>query len=564
MDFAAYISGLPGPKRGALYRSPWTCLAVFRNLPPLAQVYVMRLLFVPAPFPADFVDSWAAKGAASGHRAALSALRGLDVLTEAAAPGAGAGGGGGAGAALAARAAARLQQRPSGGGSGAAAAALWCLHPDFRAQLQKVVCSGSQLMRGDVPPAAACCCPSLEELGEWAVGQWEALQLYLLGSARSPPQLPQLLRARNYKELDIRSLLVEAGLLAFLSDAAAAAVANAAAGSSAAGGGRPATRGGAGSSSLAVTQRGFHWLLQPGDRQLWAVLREYISGAEAASGDELAHTLSFLLQLGFRRVGQPCAWAELRPPEQRMAAHLTQLGLLAVFQTDGGELFYTPTRLAASLCGGASGGGGGGGAGGKGGAGGGGGGGALAGGRGGGGAGVSAAAAAAVEAGGAGSDAYVIVESNYRVYVYTRSPVTIAVLELFVRREALLPNLFVGAIRRDSTLAALARGITADELVSYLSARPHPSIAARCPVVPEVVSDQIRLWEASMNRLQAHPAVLYENMESRQLYERAVAAARAAGTLQWEDGVRMRFVALETGHEAMKLLIVKAKQELKL
>ena len=38
MDFAAYISGLPGPKRGALYRSPWTCLAVFRNLPPLAQV----------------------------------------------------------------------------------------------------------------------------------------------------------------------------------------------------------------------------------------------------------------------------------------------------------------------------------------------------------------------------------------------------------------------------------------------------------------------------------------------------------------------------------------------
>lgn len=36
-------------------------------------------------------------------------------------------------------------------------------------------------------------------------------------------------------------------------------------------------------------------------------------------------------------------------------------------------------------------------------------------------------------------------------------------------------------------------------------------------------------------------------MESRQLYERAVAAARAAGTLQWEDGARMRFVALESG-----------------
>lgn len=87
----------------------------------------------------DFVDSWAAKGAASGHKAALSALRGLDVLTEVAAPGGPGGGGGpdaGAAAALAARAAARQQR------GGVGAVALWCLHPDFRAQLQTVVCSG--------------------------------------------------------------------------------------------------------------------------------------------------------------------------------------------------------------------------------------------------------------------------------------------------------------------------------------------------------------------------------------------------------------------------------------
>ncbi|GFR52940.1 hypothetical protein Agub_g15602, partial [Astrephomene gubernaculifera] len=163
----------------------------------------------------------------------------------------------------------------------------------------------------------------------------------------------------------------------------------------------------------------------------------------------------------------------------------------------------------------------------------------------------------------AGGDAHVIVESNYRVYAYTRSPVAIAVLELFVKREALLPNLFVGALRRDSVMGALARGISAEELVSYLAARPHPSVASRSPVVPEVVSDQIRLWEAAMNRLRAEAAVLYENMESRELYDRAVSYARSAGTLLWEDGAKMRFVATDAGHEAMKSFIMRTKQELK-
>lgn len=49
--------------------------------------------------------------------------------------------------------------------------------------------------------------------------------------------------------------------------------------------------------------------------------------------------------------------------------------------------------------------------------------------------------------------------ASCQVYAYTRSPVTIAVMELFVRREALLPNLFVGAIRRDSILGALQKWV---------------------------------------------------------------------------------------------------------
>lgn len=49
-------------------------------------------------------------------------------------------------------------------------------------------------MSGHVPEAAAAAAPSLDELAEWAAGQWEELQLYLLGSAKAPPAMPQLLR----------------------------------------------------------------------------------------------------------------------------------------------------------------------------------------------------------------------------------------------------------------------------------------------------------------------------------------------------------------------------------
>jgi hypothetical protein len=49
------------------------------------------------------------------------------------------------------------------------------------------------------------------------------------------------------------------------------------------------------------------------------------------SGKELASTLSFLLQLSFRRVWQPYALAQLSAQEQDIAAHMAQLGLVHTF-----------------------------------------------------------------------------------------------------------------------------------------------------------------------------------------------------------------------------------------
>ena len=44
------------------------------------------------------------------------------------------------------------------------------------------------------------------------------------------------------------------------------------------------------------------------------------------------HVISFLLQMGFREVGVPFPLASLNPLQANIAAHLSQLGLLAPFR----------------------------------------------------------------------------------------------------------------------------------------------------------------------------------------------------------------------------------------
>lgn len=50
LDLLTYFENLKPAVRSDLYTSPWICLAVFRNLAPLARTYIMRLLYVPEPF----------------------------------------------------------------------------------------------------------------------------------------------------------------------------------------------------------------------------------------------------------------------------------------------------------------------------------------------------------------------------------------------------------------------------------------------------------------------------------------------------------------------------------
>ena len=72
------------------------------------------------------------------------------------------------------------------------------------------------------------------------------------------------------------------------------------------------------------------------------------------------------------------------------------------------------------------------------------------------------------------------------MYAYTTSPVQQSILRIFVRCDALLPNLFVGTLTRESVKSALEVGISADQVVGFLRQHAHPRVAAKAPVVPLV------------------------------------------------------------------------------
>ncbi|XP_027489505.1 general transcription factor IIH subunit 4-like [Corapipo altera] len=59
---------------------------------------------------------------------------------------------------------------------------------------------------------------------------------------------------------------------------------------------------------------------------------------------------------------------------------------------------------------------------------------------------------------------FVLVETNYRIYAYTDSELQVALIALFSELLYRFPNLVVAQVTRDSVQAAIANGITADQV----------------------------------------------------------------------------------------------------
>eukprot|EP01138_Halocafeteria_seosinensis_P010876 gb/GECG01011109.1/.p1 GENE.gb/GECG01011109.1/~~gb/GECG01011109.1/.p1 ORF type:complete len:690 (+),score=118.03 gb/GECG01011109.1/:1-2070(+) len=285
-----------------------------------------------------------------------------------------------------------------------------------------------------------------------------------------------------------------------------------------------------------ITRKGYRFLLEDVGVQLWTFISEYVQTA-GARGMAPNDILAFLFRLGYCKLGVPYPVSVLTPLERILLKDLSSLGMvyLTLDHSNQRELFYV-TSLAIALTH------------------------------------PSSdemhsgdsqdeeshnhAAAGETRVGGelakGGFKAVVeeeegkkhsaptahrvtgvmealrnmpsaismelIVEKNFKIFAYTTRELHVSLLSLFAKVDALLPDIVVAKLTRRSVGHALDMGITADQIIHFLSQRVHREMAKYNLSIPNNVEDQLHIWERERTRVKYHDATLLSGFASKKQF----------------------------------------------
>ncbi|KAJ0422574.1 transcription factor Tfb2-domain-containing protein [Aspergillus carlsbadensis] len=275
-----------------------------------------------------------------------------------------------------------------------------------------------------------------------------------------------------------------------------------------------------------ITQDGFAFVLQDVGTQVWHILILYVESAEAIGMDSV-EVLSFIFLLSSLELGRTYEKKHLTSNQLRTLTDLADFGI--VYQDSPEATHFYPTRLATTLTSDSS---------------------------------ALSNPISGTLSGPSNGDTgqpgsgFIIIETNYRLYAYTSSPLQISLIALFTTLKYRFPNLITGKITRQSIRRAIEMGITADQIISYLATHAHPQMRkhnvsrstsnqAGIPpsVLPPTVVDQIRLWQLERDRVKATAGFLFKDFVSLAEYEAPCRYADEIGVLIWKsDRKRMFFV----------------------
>ncbi|KAK0846030.1 RNA polymerase II transcription factor B 52 kDa subunit [Friedmanniomyces endolithicus] len=286
-----------------------------------------------------------------------------------------------------------------------------------------------------------------------------------------------------------------------------------------------------------ITQSGFTFLLQDINAQIWTLLIVYLE--DSSRRDMISvDVLSFLFTLGSLELGISYSTSNLTPTQLHMLDDLSDFGI--IYRRTSDSTRYYPTRLATTLTSDAP---------------------ALP---------NNSLTSTTTNTTSSSSNqptqdekGYIILETNYRLYAYTSSPLLISILSLFTSLRARYPNLVTAKLTKTSIQSAIHLGITSDQIISYLTTHAHPLMRAHqqqaqaqqqsqsgnpnthpannAPVLPPTVVDQIRLWQLEGERMVSHRGYLIRDVGTAEEYDRAVRYAEALGVLRKEFRSRGSF-----------------------
>ncbi|KAL9618750.1 MAG: hypothetical protein Q9160_006544 [Pyrenula sp. 1 TL-2023] len=295
-----------------------------------------------------------------------------------------------------------------------------------------------------------------------------------------------------------------------------------------------------------ITKEGFAFVLQDINSQVWALLFLYVDNAERL-GMTKVECLSFLFLVASLELGQAYSAEGLSETERRILLDLYDFGIIYQPSTLQGTSYFYPTRLAVALTSDSSS--------------------VLAS--------VNSSLSSSLGSSSSASTAgggFIIIETNYRLYAYTSSPLQISLLALFVNLRSRHPNLVTGKMTKRSIQRAVQMGITADQIISYLSAHAHPQMRRyaalqnsatststsastatgqaqpHSSILPPTIIDQVNLWQIERDRMTAANGFLFKDFPSKDEYEKPMRYADELGVLIWKsDAKQMFFVSRHEG-----------------
>ncbi|VIO86719.1 Uncharacterized protein BM_BM7120 [Brugia malayi] len=290
---------------------------------------------------------------------------------------------------------------------------------------------------------------------------------------------------------------------------------------------------------IEITSAGFQFLLLNRPEQIWTYLLHYFHMQEVA-GIDIVKELDFLFKLTLYS-GSTCGGTRVvngsdkeRPTGSRafiidenwpetikdFLMHLRELGLVFIRKRKDGFFFLTP--LLNHLTG------------------------------------ISNTSEAGME--NRNQNGFVIVETNYRVYAYTDSNLQLAILSTFTEMLYRFSDMSVGVLSREAVRRAFQVGITAAQIIAFLSRNAHPITCAvtteygrMIQSVPITVVDQIQLWEDERRRLTFCSAAVYSSFESEKEYFGLKGYVISQNILLWCHDVQRLMVITEEGHENVKV-----------
>ncbi|KAK5701391.1 RNA polymerase II transcription factor B 52 kDa subunit [Elasticomyces elasticus] len=361
----------------------------------------------------------------------------------------------------------------------------WKLSEAFSHSLKQALTGGGNHRSFGVPCNTVDKTPvTISYLDTFARNQWEAILYYVVGSAHTG------LGGRN------DTAAISPGTQRLLQNGGFVALRN---------------------RQAHITQSGFTFLLQEINAQIWTLLIVYLEES-VGLGMEPVDVLSFLFTLGSLELGISYSTTNLTPTQARMLEDLSDFGI--IYQNPVDNTRYYPTRLATTLTSDAP---------------------AL----------PSDSSLTTVTTtshnthSNGGEKGYIILETNYRLYAYTSSPLLISILSLFTSLRSRYPNLVTAKLTKTSIQSAIHLGITSDQIISYLTTHAHPLMRAQSqassstssgPILPPTVVDQIRLWQLEGERMISTPGFLIKDVGSPEDFEKAVAYAEALGVLKKSFG----------------------------